>query len=824
MRFEKIQLRAKGVLVLAITTLTATIACSAAFLPAPLTAPQVLAQSVSEQKAEADRLLQQGAELYRVSQFEAASQSWEQALIIYRKIKVRELEFVALGLLGIIYSHKGLQDYSKAIEYYQQALTIAQEIKEPEGEVGVLGSLGIAYYHLGNYPKAIEYQQQRLALGREIKDRQGEISALGELGIIYQSLGDYLKAIVYPLQVLEIARSIQDLQSEAAALGNLGIAYFSLRDYPKAIDYAQQHLALALKIKDPLGAGNAIATLGAAYYKLGDYPKAIEYYQGRLEIARLVKDRRGESDGLGKLGLVYYSLGDYPKAIEFYQQALTIAREIKDPQYEASYLNNLGLTLYKQGNFTLAESTLFEGINVLETLRVGLYDSEKVSIIDTQGNTYYILQQVLIAQNKTDAALEISEAGRSRAFVDVLSRKISPNAANQLTAAKLSLKQIKEVAKTQNATLIQYSLIYDDFKVGNKQQTQLSELYIWVIKPTGEIAFRAVDLKSLWQKQNTSLKELVDTTRASIGVDDRSMFSMEVPHPVNKEELAKSLKQLHQILIAPIADLLPSGSNQRVIFMPQNELFLVPFPALQDAQGKYLIEKHTISTSPAIQVLELTHERKGKVKLAAATDAIVLGNPTMPSVAPKIGEKPQQLASLPGSKREAEAIAPLLNTKALTGNAATKAAVLARLPQAKIVHLATHGLFDSFQGLQSAIALAPTSSDSGLLTAEEILNLKLNADLVVLSACNTGRGRITGDGVIGLSRSLFIAGTPSVIVSLWSVPDTPTAELMTEFYTNLNQKKLDKAQSLRQAMLKVMGKNPDNPKAWAAFTLLGEAE
>ena len=130
----------------------------------------------------------------------------------------------------------------------------------------------------------------------------------------------------------------------------------------------------------------------------------------------------------------------------------------------------------------------------------------------------------------------------------------------------------------------------------------------------------------------------------------------------------------------------------------------------------------------------------------------------------------------------------------------------------------------TFKACKVQIALAPSKQDDGLLTAEEILSLKLNADLVILSACNTGRGRITGDGVIGLSRSLFIAGTPSVIVSLWSVPDSPTAELMTEFYTNLNQNKLDKAQALRQAMLKIKQQYPNKPLNWAAFTLIGEAE
>jgi CHAT domain-containing protein len=205
----------------------------------------------------------------------------------------------------------------------------------------------------------------------------------------------------------------------------------------------------------------------------------------------------------------------------------------------------------------------------------------------------------------------------------------------------------------------------------------------------------------------------------------------------------------------------------------------------------------------------------------------------MPKVALTIGEAPQQLPSLPGAETEAKAIAPLLNTQALIGNQATEAAILPLLPKARIIHLATHGILDDIQGLKSAVALAPSSpltkggtggveEGDGLLTASEILNLKLNAELVVLSACDTGRGKITGDGVIGLSRSFISAGVPSVIVSLWSVPDAPTASLMTEFYQNL-QKNPDKAQALRQAMLTTLKQHP-NPKNWAAFTLIGESQ
>ncbi|HEY9692397.1 MAG TPA: tetratricopeptide repeat protein [Oculatellaceae cyanobacterium] len=1028
MQFSIIQLRAKGLLILAITTLTATIAGSAAFLPVPSTASQVLAQSVSEQKAEADQLLQQGIKQYQLSQFEAALQSWEQALIIYRQIKdrkgegqslgnlglaysalgeytkaikyheqslaiARELndrkgEGMALGNLGIAYSALGqytkaidyqqqrlaitreindrrgegqslgnlgiaydaLADYIKAIEYLQESLTISRQINDRRGEGQSLGNLGNAYYALGDYTKAINYHQQRLAIARQIddklgerkalgnlgnsysalgeytkaidyqqqsliiarqiQDRQGEGQSLGNLGNIYSALGDYTKAIDYQQQSLTIARQIQDRRGEGKALGNLGniysalgdytkasdyqqerlaiarqiqdkrgeeaglgnlgniysalgdytkaidyheqsltiarqiqdrrgegqslsnlgIACYGLGDYIKAIDYQQQSLTIARKIQDRRGEGQSLGNLGIAYYVLGDYIKAIDYHQQRLAIARKIQDEDSEGKALGNLGIAYDATGDYTKAIDYHQQSLAIARKINDSESEGTALNNLGVAFKNLGDLTAAEKNLREGIAVWKSLRavLGNKDEFKISVFEEQARTYRTLQQVLIAQNKTDAALEISEAGRARAFVDLLSRTISPNANTPLTAYNPTLAQIKAVVKTQNATLVQYSIIYNDFKVGNKQQVQESQLYIWAIKPNGEINFRTVDLKPLWQKQNTSLTELVNNTRVSIGVGDRAIFDTEFQNPVNPEKLSSNLKQLHELLIKPIADLLPTDSNQRVIFVPQNELFLVPFAALQDAQGNYLIEKHTILTAPSIQVLELTHQQQQRVgKLPTTfgqTDALVVGNPTMPSVAINGGEKKQQLASLPGAKREAEAIAPLLRTKALTGNTATKANIIARLPQAKIVHLATHGLFDSFQGLQSSIALAPEGQDQGLLTAEEILKLKLNANLVVLSACNTGRGKITGDGVIGLSRSLFIAGTPSVIASLWSVPDAPTAELMTEFYTNLNQKKLNKAQSLRQAMLTIMEKNRNNPKAWAAFTLLGEAE
>jgi CHAT domain-containing protein len=756
-----------------------------------------------------------GAYLY-LSNYAKAIEYSQLSLAIAREMKDREGEGVALGNLGRAYIYLG--NYIQAIEYTQQQLAIAREMKDREGEGVALGHLAVAYDSLSNSAKAIEYAQQSLAIAREIKNRSGEGTALGNLGSAYHSLGNYAKAVEYTQQRLAIARETKDRRSEGVALGNLGAVYIDIGNPAKAIEYAQQQLAIAREIKDRYGESGVLGTLGGAYIYLGNSAKAIEYSQQSLAIARSIKNRSGEGAALSNLGITYLYLGNYTKAIEYTQQYLVIARSIKNRNGEGTALNNLGAAFLRAGNPTEAEKILVNAIQVWESMRqmLGSNDANKVSLFEEQAKTYRTLQRVRVAQNNPIAALEIAERGRARAFVDLLTQRLSSGEANSVIAAAPNQEQIRQIAKAQNATLVQYSIIYDDFQIQGKSQPRESALYIWVIQPTGEITFREVDLKPLWQQHNASLASLIVGNQEFLAVRSRSSLGSTQPQP--------NLPTLHQLLIEPIASLLPKDPNAHVIFIPQKSLFQVPFPALQDANGTYLIQKHTILTAPSIQVLDLTRQQRQKLaqKQSRSGRALVLGNPTMPSVSSYPGEPKQRLSPLPGAEAEAIAIAPLLNTQAITGAQGTKAAIVQKMPQASIIHLATHGLLDDVRGLGSAIALAPSGTDDGLLTAEEIFDLKLQANLVVLSACNTGFGRITGDGVIGLSRALISAGVPSVIVSLWAVPDAPTSELMQAFYQNL-QNNPDKAQALRQAMLTTMKTHP-GPRNWAAFTLIGEAE
>jgi CHAT domain-containing protein/Tfp pilus assembly protein PilF len=679
---------------------------------------------------------------------------------------------------------------------------------------------------LGDYNEAIKSHSSALAIMREIKDRPGEGQVLGNLGNAYEALGNYDKAIESYQQSLTIAREINDRIGEGAAIGNLGAIYANQGEYNKAIESYKQSLAIAQAIGDKAGESNTLNNLGIAHHVKSDLKQAIEYYTQGLTIARAISDRRMEAMTLGGLGLAYEDQRDFTKAIDHQQQTLKIAQAIGDRLLVAKALNNLGHTLKGAGNLPEAEKNLRDAMKVFESLRPGLTDADNVSVFDTQVFSYNLLQQILIDQNKSEAALEIAERGRARAFVDLLASRLPPEVALKSTvnSEPPTIEQIKQIAQAHNATLVEYTIVPDDeFKFQGKLRGKASELFIWVVKPTGEVAFRRIDLKFLQQQQgqvqqgqsgngSTSLEDLVRTSRRMQGAWTRLG--------------ERARKQLHQLLIEPIVELLPKDPEARVIFIPQESLFLLPFPALQDASGQYLIEKHTILTAPAIQVLDLTRQQRQRLgehtEPLQGKDVLVVGNPTMPTL--KVGETAQPLAPLPGAEREALTLAKLLNTQAIIGNQATKVDIVPQLPKARLIHLATHGLLDDIKklGVPGAIALAPSKNDEGFLTSGEILNLKLNAQLVVLSACNTGRGQITGDGVIGLSRSLISAGTPSVVVSLWAVPDEATALLMSEFYRHFQQKS-DKAQALRSAMLTTMKQHP-SPLNWAAFTLIGEAE
>jgi CHAT domain-containing protein len=785
----------------------------------PFSTSSILAQTPEAQIYQANLLLNLGIRQHKTGQFAAALESLHKALALYQNLGDDRGIANTLGSLGDTYFSIG--QYEQSVGFYHQSWIVTKVLGDRIGEVEALVGLSNAYLYLGQEARAKKFEQQAQVIRREIGNPRRQAAFLHNLALDSESQGEYQQAIAFHQQQLKIARETNNPSLEAESLQKLAQVYELSGQYQQAIELYQQQLEFAKKSNDSALTVVSLNQLANAYQSLGQYPQAVELYQQELELARKSSNSVQEAIALNRLATAYESQGQYEKAIELYQQQLEVAKKSSNRLVEGTALNNLALAYLKANNLTEVQPKLLNALKVWDAIRTLL--GSKDNYYPEQARTYRLLQQILITQNQPEAALEMAEQGRVKAILELLNLRLSSEPVGMgLNAAPPQIilpttQDIKQIAKAQNATLVEYSIISD------------SELYVWVIQPTGELTFRRIDIKS----QKTvypiaSLQEVVSNSLESIGVKGKTNTS--ATEPTDKTTQNQSLLQLHQVLIKPIEDLLPKDSKERVIFIPQAELFFVPFPALVDITGKYLIEKHTILTSPSIQVLALTKQQRKRV---SGDKVIVIGNPTMPNMSVEGGKSSQSLPPLLRGEQEALEIAQLLKTTALISNQATKSAFLQQLPNARTIHLATYGLLDDMkrQGVPGGIALAPSGNDNGILTAAEILNLyeqtkdkksPLRAELVVLSSGNTGNGNLSSDGLMGLSLSLIAAGVPSVILSLGSASDASTTELMVEFYRQLKQTG-NKAQALRQAMLIVMKQYPDS-KQWAAFTLIGEAQ
>ena len=647
-------------------------------------------------------------------------------------------------------------------------------------------------------------------------------------------------------------------RGEAAALGNLGLAYFSLGDYERAIDFQQQALEIALQIGDRHGEAASLGNLGNAYYSLGDYERAIGFLQQTLDINRQIGNRQGEANSLGNLGNAYYSLGDYEHAIDFHQQHLDIARQIGGRQGESISLHNLGVAYRDLADLATAAGYFQASAQVQESLHSsGLADANRLSLLDSQQVTYRLWQQTLIEQDQPERALEVAERGRAQALTASVARSLITEGNEFVTPTPPDLEAIQAIAAAQNATLVEYSVLLS------------GRIYIWVIQPDGTLHFAETAAAALAETaevfmtlgQNprggdspeTPLNTLVQATQAALTVRGGSA---DASAQVSRQQLASHLQQLYAVLIAPIAQWLPEDDTQRVIFIPHRELFRIPFAALQDDAGNYLIEKHTLLTAPSIQSLALARQHQQRLQKTNTTDALIVGNPTLPDEL----KQAYGWQALPGAETEARKVGSYLSQHLgtvldiLFHDQATETRVKEDLHTARFIHLATHGTLASGRedaiattseassqeqtdllpsGLQystipGVLALAASDHDDGSLTPDELLAMTidqpLNAELVVLSACQTGQGRITSDGVDGFARTLLTAGVPTLMVSLWNASDHQTMVLMDEFYRQFLEADQDKAQALRQAMLMMIEQGDENPQHWAAFTLMGDPQ
>lgn len=749
-------------------------------------------------------------------QYRLAREQFQQALDAFRRVKDYATEMQAL--IKVMEIFIAVNQQQEGIAFLKRQLSVYETAGDLWAQMNATNSLAGTYRSIQAYDQAKSAYEQSLLLVRKIGDRNAEGTVLYNLGGIHNSLGSPEQALQSYLEAAAIFEEVNNKPRQALVLRSLGWQYrryplkegkFSFSDSFRYYSQSAQQYREIGNLDQALEIFNEFFGV-TVFGELGPEPQAHEWIRLALQVAHEAKSCQLEQAVMREARFFYtYNpasqvKGGKERGIAFFESLLSV------------YPNSRGV-LHGLGELFLIQGRYGEAIAKLRPAILQENCLSKVAEEPTATSTFdfanfsspdKLLQLALVEDNKIEEALVVADSVRAKQLNQALHKQ------NSKPSVPFSIQAIKEVATQHQLTFVEYSL-HSGSKLGFGKPGE-QEIYIWVVQPTGKIIFRKV------QTDHLKISQLIDNFEESLG--NRSIIAIKPKNPKNQTtNLTNSLTELEQILIQPIADFLPTNPEDKVIFVADNGQD-IPFQALINQAGQSLIERHTVSRSPSIETMSLLKRARISPNQAQPGEALVVGNPIMPKVALEEGDPLTPLPALPGSEQEAIEVAKILQTTPITGAGATKNVLLQQMPRASIIHIASHGFSSkSLTRIPGVLALTPTRDDQGLLTGDEIFKLNLNAQLAVLSACDTGFGFGLEEGVSGLPLSFITAGVPSVVVSQWSVPDAPTAELMVEFYRNWQDRKLDKAQALRQAMLTIKQIHP-NPKNWAGFMLTGDFE
>src|SRR5919199_1022551 len=809
----------------------------------------IKAQTTQSQNTEAQKLYEEANQQYRDGRYREAIQTYQQALVIYKKIGDRSSQGATLNSMGAIYHQQG--NYNQALKFYQQALAIRKEVGDRIGEGRTLNNLGLLYDNQGQYAKALEFYQQALAIFQTLDNRREEGSLLNNLGGVYTQLGQYEQALSYYQQALVILREISDYKGEGATLHNIGFTYSQLEKYSQALDFYQQALATRQRIGHKAGAAVTLNNQGFIYNKLGKYFQALQSLERALALFQEIGDRAGEGNALDSIGTVYKSLGKYDKSIELYQQSLAIQREVNARPGERTTLSNIGSLLEKQNKPELALVFYKKSVNITETIRQDLQKltiEEQKAYTETVADTYRSLADLLLSQGRileAQQVLELLKVQELRNFTKntraggensgittnsneseilkihgtliTLGRKIEE--CQQCAERSKLLDQREVIAKEfeENVRSLEQEIrdrtakddtFVDPRKLGGNAEAIVSEpgtvlIYplvlenkIWILWAakggiTQSIEVPQVGLKQLSEKV-VKFRQLLQNPNSDIA------------------ELKATGKQLYDWLLPQsLQKELKDNKIQNLVFSLDRVTRYIPMSAVFGGE-KYLIENYNISTIISANLTQ-TGERlppgtQNTSVLAAGLSEAKKGYNPLPNVPAELNAIVHQ------SPTDSQGIYPGLK---LLNQAFNRKALRDNLAGHLILHIATHGKFVPNNAYASYLLLG----DGEELPIPEIQNMRdLNKiHLVVLSACETALGETEKDGyeITGLSYYFLEKGAKAVMASLWQVHDESTRLLMQQFYSNLAkstaQAPITKAQALRQAQLSLIRSDRTTP-------------
>lgn len=821
-----------------------------------------LSRKVNDTNNEAETQYLLGLTYAAIDEDEKSIEPYNEALSLYRKLKDRKGEADALHRLAMGYNHLGKPE--RALDYYNQALPIFREIKDLQGLAGALDNMALIYATSNNTQKALEAYDEALRVAREAKDHEGEGSVLHNMGLTYFKIGQNQKALEYYQKALALKQDFADRRLEAASLNGIGLVYRVLGDEQKARTHYLEALKISRALGDRTGQVNRLFNLARLDAIQNDFSAARERIEEAIAIIESLRSAISDQE----LRSSYFSTVQY--YYDFYVEILMRLHE----RYPSKGHDAEALQVSERKRARALLDTLVEaGADIRQGVAAELLGRER-SLQQRLNARAQAQMRILSGRHTVDQAMAVAQEIEALTTefqqVETEIRHKSPNYAALTQPQPLTLKEIQTRVLDQDTLLLEYSLGED-------------RSYLWAVTPTSVSSYKLPKRDEIEAVARQVYALLSDKTSAVDALEslrsgktsNPTQRKTNAPPAQSKDEPTQSpfapeaAARLSQILLAPVAAQL---GGKRLLIVADGALQYIPFGALplptaRSATDKYqpLIVEHEIVTLPSASTLAvLRQEVKGR-KAADKTVAVLAdpvfeidderlsglsrGNAAVPSGGPdKKRELPlgmeraatdsglrsadSEIPRLPGTRDEARQILALVpaaeGKQALDFSASRQTATSGELSQYRYIHFATHGFLDSVHPELSGIVFSMIDEkgnpQDGFLRAHEVFNLKLPAELVVLSACQTGLGKeVRGEGLVGLTRGFMYAGAPRVVVSLWSVNDQATAELMARFYRGMLRDKLRPAAALRAAQVSLMKeKGWGSPFYWAAFTLQGE--
>jgi CHAT domain-containing protein/Tfp pilus assembly protein PilF len=771
---------------------------------------------------------------------------YRQALPIQRAVGARAGEATTLINIGAVYADLGEQ--SKAIDYFNQALPMTRAVGARSKEAITLNNLGRVYSALGESSKALDYYNQALPISQALGNRSDAGVTLNNIGSIYDNRGETTKALDYYQQALLIWQAVGDRSDQAVTLNNIAGAYKHLGQKSKALDYYNQALPLQRAVGNRSTEATTLNNLGTLYIDLDQPAKARDYYRQALQLHRAVGDRSGEAVTLANQADCGRRQNQLTDALQNINAAIDILESLR------SELKNDAL---KTSYFASVQSYYQLKIQILMQLHQQQptqgYDAQALETADQ--SRARVLRELLIQANANiskDVSPDLLKQEQTlNQAIDAKEKQLTQGSNGTATPQQLTtLSQEITALYTQRDdlknTIRAASPAYANLQY--PKPTTLAQIQQQLDPNTLMLQYSLGDQESyLWVIGSTSLKTYILPPRRDIAKTTTTfrtdLYDQVIP--------LNSATQLTQQILAPAAAIL---GQKHLVIIPDGILHTIPFAALNTPNSKTyspLITQHEITNLPSASTIDILRRTvatkpRGSKKLAILADPIfrkddnrLAGKTIQANQSLDIGEQMARrrtgrdldLNRLPFTATEAQGILALVpqesdRTTAFGFDASYDWITDPKISQYRYVHLATHGFFDNDTPALSSIILSSFDAQGrdrkAYLRFPDLFNLNLPTELVVLSACETGLGSdVPGEGLVGMTRGLMYAGALRVAVSLWSVDDKATSDLMQDFYKNLWQSQKSHAAALREAQLKLWKQNK-SPYYWAAFTLQGE--